>query len=139
MADVYSQAERSKLMAKVRSKGNKDTELRLVAIFKAHGITGWRRHRPVFGKPDFVFPAERIAVFVDGCFWHGCPSHYRAPAQNGDFWVRKLNNNRNRDKLVTRTLRARGWTVLRVWEHALKGNGNAVARRVERALAARRG
>lgn len=139
MADVYSQAERSKLMAKVRSKGNKDTELRLVAIFKAHGITGWRRHRPVFGKPDFVFPAERIAVFVDGCFWHGCPRHYRAPAQNGDFWVRKLNNNRNRDKLVTRTLRARGWTVLRVWEHALKGNGNAVARRVERALAARRG
>ena len=139
MADVYSQAERSKLMAKVRSKGNKDTELRLVAIFKAHGITGWRRHRPVFGKPDFVFPAERIAVFVDGCFWHGCPRHYRAPAQNGDFWVRKLNNNRNRDKLVTRTLRAKGWTVLRVWEHALKGNGNAVARRVERALAARRG
>ena len=93
----------------------------------------------MFGKPDFVFPAERIAVFVDGCFWHGCPRHYRAPAQNGDFWVRKLNNNRNRDKLVTRTLRARGWTVLRVWEHALKGNGNAVARRVERALAARRG
>ena len=139
MADVYSQAERSKLMAKVRSKGNKDTELRLVAIFKAHGITGWRRHRPVFGKPDFVFPAERIAVVVDGWFWHGCPRHYRAPAQNGDFWVRKLNNNRNRDKLVTRTLRARSWTVLRVWEHALKGNGNAVARRVERALAARRG
>ena len=93
MADVYSQAERSKLMAKVRSKGNKDTELRLVAIFKAHGITGWRRHRPVFGKPDFVFPAERIAVFVDGCFWHGCPKCYTRPKTNHAFWDKKRENN----------------------------------------------
>ena len=138
MADVYSQADRSKLMAKVRSKGNKDTELRLVAIFKAHGITGWRRHRPVFGHPDFIFPAERIALFVDGCFWHGCPRHYRAPAQNAEFWVRKVTNNRKRDRLVTRTLKANGWQVIRIWGHALKGDGRAVAGRVSRLLTLQR-
>jgi DNA mismatch endonuclease, patch repair protein len=138
VADVYSQADRSKLMAKVRSKGNKDTELRLVAIFKAHGITGWRRHRPVFGHPDFIFPAERIALFVDGCFWHGCPRHYRAPAQNADFWVRKVTNNRKRDRLVSRTLKSKGWQVIRIWGHALKGDGRAVAGRVSRLLTLQR-
>jgi DNA mismatch endonuclease (patch repair protein) len=130
MADVYSQAERSKLMAKVRSKGNKDTELRLVAIFKAHGITGWRRHRPVFGKPDFVFPAERIAVFVDGCFWHGCPKHATKPKSNAAFWRKKFAANQSRDRLVTRTLRSANWRVLRIWEHELarKNKARLVAR-----------
>jgi DNA mismatch endonuclease, patch repair protein len=137
VADVYSQAERSKLMAKVRSKGNKDTELKLMAIFRAHGITGWRRHRPVFGHPDFVFPREKIALFVDGCFWHGCPAHYRAPAQNAEFWVNKLQRNRGRDRLVTRTLTKRGWKVVRIWEHSLK-HGNAVAARMAKTLDARR-
>lgn len=135
MADVLSQAERSKLMAKVRSKGNKDTELKLVSVFKTHGITGWRRHRPVFGRPDFIFPTERIALFVDGCFWHGCPRHYRAPTQNAEFWVRKITNNRKRDRLVTRTLKAKGWLVIRIWEHALKGDALGVATRVKRVLA----
>lgn len=138
VADVYSQADRSKLMAKVRSKGNKDTELRLVAIFNARGITGWRRHRPVFGRPDFIFPAERIALFVDGCFWHGCPRHYRAPVQNAEFWVRKVTNNRKRDRLVSRTLKAKGWHVIRIWGHALKGDGRLVAGRISRFLTLRR-
>ena len=138
MADVYSQAERSKLMAKVRSKGNKNTELRLMAVFRRHGLTGWRRHRPVFGHPDFIFPAEKIAVFVDGCFWHGCPKHYRAPSQNGEFWAGKLLRNRTRDRLVTRTLTKKGWKVIRIWEHALKGDGHIVAGRVAKALASRR-
>ncbi len=77
MADVFSKSKRSKVMAAIRSKGNKDTELRLAFILRAYGIKGWRRHYPLPGKPDFVFPKQRLAVFVDGCFWHSCPKHGR--------------------------------------------------------------
>ena len=134
MADIFTKAKRSEVMARVRSRGNAATELRLIAIFRSHGITGWRRNRPVFGKPDFVFPVERVAVFVDGCFWHGCPRHYNAPASHAAFWRRKLVANRTRDRLVTRTLTRAGWKVLRIWEHALKGDGRQVAVRVLRVL-----
>ena len=133
-ADIFTKAKRSEVMARVRSRGNAATELRLMVIFRSHGITGWRRNRPVFGRPDFVFPAQRVAVFVDGCFWHGCPRHYNAPASHAAFWRRKLVANRTRDRLVTRTLTRAGWLVLRIWEHALKGDGRRVAVRVARAL-----
>ena len=89
----------------------------------------------MFGRPDFVFPAERVAVFVDGCFWHGCPRHYNAPANNEAFWRRKLIANRTRDRLVTRTLTRAGWKVVRIWEHALAGDDRRVALRVLRVLA----
>ena len=134
MTDIFTKTKRSEVMGRVRSRGNAATELRLMAIFRSHGITGWRRNRPVFGRPDFVFPAQRVAVFVDGCFWHGCPRHYNAPASHAAFWRRKLVGNRTRDRLVTRTLTRAGWMVLRIWEHALKGDGRRVAVRVARAL-----
>ena len=73
MADVFTKKKRSAVMAAIRSHGNKDTELKLISIFRGHGIKGWRRHQPLPGKPDFVFRRERLAVFVDGCFWHGHP------------------------------------------------------------------
>ena len=78
-----------------------------------------RRHHPVFGKPDFVFLKLRLAIFVDGCFWHSCPRHATKPANNREFWEKKLTGNKLRDRLVVRTLRARGWRVLRIWEHEL--------------------
>ena len=112
-------------MSRVRSKGNFSTELRLVALFRKEGITGWRRSYPLFGKPDFVFPKLRLAVFVDGCFWHGCPVHGTLPRSNQAFWRTKLERNATRDRLVTRTLRARGWRVLRIWHHALKRQNQA--------------
>ncbi|MBI5758383.1 MAG: very short patch repair endonuclease [Planctomycetales bacterium] len=130
MADVFTPAKRSEVMSRIRSRGNRDTELRLIAIFREQGITGWRRHRPVFGKLDFVFPKLRVAVFVDGCFWHGCPQHYHAPAHNATFWRNKQAANRRRDLLVNRTLRKSGWRVLRIWEHSLTGDGHSVAARV---------
>ena len=132
MADIFTKAKRSEVMSRVRSRGNRSTELRMISIFRAHGISGWRRNRPVFGRPDFVFPVERVAVFVDGCFWHGCPRHYTAPAGHAAFWRRKLVANRTRDRLVTLT-RA-GWKVLRIWEHALMGDGRRVALRVSKVL-----
>lgn len=119
MSDILTKSQRSALMAKVRGSGNASTELRLVAVFRALGVTGWRRKAPVLGKPDFVFPKLRIAIFVDGCFWHGCPIHATQPKQNAEFWREKIARNQARDRLVTRTLRARGWRVIRLWEHEL--------------------
>ena len=137
MADVFSKSKRSEVMSRVRSRGNRSTELRTISIFRSHGISGWRRNRPVFGRPDFVFPAGRVAVFVDGCFWHGCPRHYNAPAGHAAFWRRKLVANRTRHRLVTRTLTRAGWKVLRIWEHALTGDGRRVASHVLKVLASR--
>ncbi|MDB6167935.1 MAG: mismatch repair protein Vsr [Verrucomicrobia bacterium] len=119
MADVFTPEKRSLVMAAIRSRGNKATEIRLIKVMQAHGITGWRRHHALFGRPDFVFPRARVAVFVDGCFWHGCPRHFKSPAARADFWSQKIGRNRARDRKVTRELVLRGWTVIRIWEHAL--------------------
>jgi len=116
MADVFTPNRRSAIMALVRSRGNASTEQRMVRLLRAHGITGWRRGAPLLGKPDFVFRGSKLAVFVDGCFWHGCPRHGHTPRSRVAYWVAKLARNTRRDRTVTRALRASGWTVLRVWE-----------------------
>ena len=119
-------------MSRIRGRGNKDTELALAKLLRRHGITGWRRNQPVFGKPDFVFRQVRLALFVDGCFWHGCPKHATKPANNRAFWRRKLSSNKTRDRLVTRTLRKTGWRVLRIWEHELaKKNETRLVKRLK--------
>ena len=120
MADVFTPAKRSAVMSLIRSRGNRATELRLIALMREHGITGWRRNAPVFGKPDFVFRRERVAVFVDGCYWHGCPQHATKPRTNAAFWRKKFAANKARDLLVNRTLRKAGWRVVRIWEHELE-------------------
>jgi len=119
MADVFSKSKRSEVMAQIRSRGNQATELALAKLFRRHKITGWRRNQKVFGKPDFIFPKHKLAVFVDGCFWHGCPKHGTQPKGNAAFWRKKISRNQIRDRLVTRTLRKAGWRVLRIWEHEL--------------------
>ena len=104
-------------------------------LFRVEGITGWRRHTALVGRPDFAFRSQRVAVFVDGCFWHGCPKHANMPANNRAFWMKKLTGNQNRDRLVTRTLRKEGWRVVRVWEHELRKPVRVLAR-IRRVLAA---
>jgi DNA mismatch endonuclease (patch repair protein) len=122
-------------MSRIRSCGNKDTELALAKLLRRNKITGWRRHQPIFGKPDFIFPKLKFALFVDGCFWHGCPKHATKPKNNRTFWHRKLTANKVRDRLVTRTLRKAGWRVLRIWEHELAGKNEArLLNRIRRAL-----
>lgn len=134
MTDFLTSAERSRVMSRVRGRGNRATELQLVRLFRDYKITGWRRNTPLFGKPDFVFPAIRIAVFVDGCFWHGCPKHASWPATNHAFWRKKLEGNLTRDRLVNDTLRAKGWRVIRVWQHELaKNNKGRLVTRLENA------
>ncbi len=159
MPDVFTKAKRSDVMSRIRSRGNQATELALVRVFRANGITGWRRHlqiriaergtrngrgaraagssvrtphsalRIFSVRPDFVFPKARLAVFVDGCFWHGCPRHGTRPKGNAAFWRRKFAANRARDRRVNRALRRAGWRVLRIWEHALPKLGMRSAER----------
>jgi DNA mismatch endonuclease (patch repair protein) len=137
VADIFTRKKRSAVMAAIRSSGNRATELRLIALMREHGITGWRRNAPVIGKPDFVFRRERVAVFVDGCFWHGCARHGTMPAGNRAFWKAKLARNTERDRKVTRSLRKAGWTVVRIWEHDLAAkHWPRVAGRIARALRA---
>ena len=119
MADVFSKSKRSEVMSRIRSRGNQATELALAKLFRRHKITGWRRNQKVFGKPDFIFPKHKLAVFVDGCFWHGCHKHGTQPKGNAAFWRKKISRNQIRDRLVTRTLRKAGWRVIRIWEHEL--------------------
>jgi DNA mismatch endonuclease (patch repair protein) len=141
MGDVFTPAKRSAVMALIRSRGNRATELRLISLMREHGITGWRRNAKVFGKPDFIFRRERVAVFVDGCFWHGCPKprHAPLPKNRAEWWAAKLARNKARDRLVARTLRAQGWRVMRVWECDLAAKNPAgIAHRVLRVLSVRR-
>ena len=142
MADIFTKAKRSDVMSRIRSHGNKDTEVALAKFFRRHGITGWRRQTAIKFqtpnskfqvRPDFVFPKLKLAVFVDGCFWHGCPQHGTKPKGNAKFWREKIARNKARDRLVTRTLRRNGWRVLRIWEHELaKKNEPQLLRRINR-------
>lgn len=133
MADVFTAAKRSLIMAAVLPHGNRNTELRLAAIFRHARINGWRRNVALPGRPDFVFRKVRLAVFVDGCFWHSCPLHGQTPSSNRDYWLAKLARNRARDVSINRELRQRGWRVLRIWEHELR-KAAKIERRCQRAM-----
>lgn len=173
MSDVFTKVKRSEVMSRIRSRGNKETEMALAKLLRRHGIKGWRRHvqvriaelgtrsssrgneaqtgnrkseikhpkligassrRLLRVRPDFLFPKARLAVFVDGCFWHGCPKHATKPKNNRAFWVRKLAGNKVRDKLVNRTLRRAGWRVVRIWECAVQKKPTACLKQILGAL-----
>ena len=120
MTDVFTAADRSLIMQKVKSSGNKSTEERMIQHFRSQEITGWRRHYPVKGHPDFVFLDKRIAVFVDGCFWHGHDCRNTRPEANREYWERKRQKNIDHDHKITELFENRGWTVIRIWECELK-------------------
>ena len=122
-------------MSAVRSTGNKATEVVLARMLRQHGISGWRRTVRLPGNPDFVFRNQRTAIFVDGCFWHGCAKHCRMPRGNSTYWEPKISGNKRRDQIVTRDLRRAGWSVLRVWEHELaRKHQKRLLRRIRQAL-----
>lgn len=134
MPDVFTKAKRSAVMSRIRSRGNENTEIVMARLLRQNGITGWRRHLPIFGKPDFSFPKHKIAVFVDGCFWHGCPKHSNMPATNRAFWKQKLAGNKARDQCVKRALRNHKWRVIRIWEHDLCERPDFCVSRIRRLL-----
>lgn len=119
--DKVSKEVRSKTMAAVRSSGNRSTERRLRSSLAGAGITGWKlQARNLRGRPDFVFFNTKVALFVDGCFWHGCPRCYRRPGSSQDYWDKKVLRNMARDKATRQELRRLGWLPIRIWEHSLR-------------------
>jgi DNA mismatch endonuclease (patch repair protein) len=134
--DSLTKEARSQLMSRVRGRGNKSTELVLVHCLRRGHLHGWRRHVQMLGTPDFVFRKGRLCVFVDGCFWHGCPKCYRPPKSQKRFWSEKVQRNRKRDKRITRELTKVGWRVLRIRECQLKTNPDRCLKRIGAALTA---
>lgn len=129
--DTVNKEERSRIMSRVRSSRNKSTELAFIKILRQNSIKGWRRHYKLMGNPDFVFPSHKIVVFIDGCFWHGCPDHCRMPRTNRYYWKDKICRNEKRDRAISRQLRNADWVVIRFWEHDMKG-GCAFKRKLNR-------
>ena len=148
MADVFSAKKRSAVMALIRGSGNKSTEMLLAAAFRRAGVKGWRRHRRIpistqtvskksrssFTAPDFSFAKERVAVFADGCFWHGCPQHQQWPVSRHRFWRHKITSTRTRDRYVRKALQKDGWAVVRFWEHEIEADTDRCARSILRVL-----
>ncbi len=135
MSDVFDTSKRSQIMKRVKSINNKSTELKLIQIFKDNHITGWKRNYPVKGHPDFVFLDKRIAVFVDGCFWHGHDCRNTRPSDNAEYWNKKRERNIRHDKEITELFEQRGWKVLRIWECELKiKNRDSLLDKIERLL-----
>lgn len=116
MADNLTKAKRTRVMTAIRGRGNRTTELAMAKVLRRAGLRGWRRHVALPGTPDFCWPRLSVALFVDGCFWHGCPRHYQPPSTRRTFWRDKVISNQARDRRVSAELRALGWRVLRVWE-----------------------
>src|SRR4051812_24467267 len=112
--DRVSQAARSRIMSLVKSRNGKTTERRLRAHLAANGIAGWQMNGSELpGKPDFFFERRRVALFVDGCFWHGCECK-RLSKTRRNFWRNKIEVNQSRDRRVVRELRMMGWKALRI-------------------------
>lgn len=135
MSDVFDKKARSEIMRAVKSKNPKSTELTLIKLFKENHIIGWRHSYNVKGHPDFVFLKERLAIFVDGCFWHGHDCRNTRPADNAEYWAKKRARNMQHDKEVTELFERRGWTVIRIWECELRRkNMDQTVQRIATAL-----
>jgi DNA mismatch endonuclease (patch repair protein) len=114
--DFISKEKRSKIMSAIRSKENETTEIALIRLFRKNKIIGWRRNYKLLGKPDFIFSKDMLAVFVDGCFWHGHICLKPRDSLKNGFWKEKIERNKERDKSVSNQLRKDGWKVVRIWE-----------------------
>jgi len=125
---------RSQLMGRVRSRGNKTTEIRMIEILRRHHLSGWRRNYPLLGLPDFVWPKQKLVLFVDGCFWHGHDCRNLKPGSNAEAWKKKIERNKLRDRTVSRVLRQNGWLVVRVWECKLKRSPQLVTKAIKQSL-----
>ena len=117
MTDVHTKEQRSYNMSMIKSSKTKP-ELKLKKTLKLIGFL--YQPKNIIGKPDFVNKKEKIAIFIDGCFWHKCSEHYKEPSSNKKFWKEKINKNIERDRKITKKLKKDGWKVIRIWEHNLK-------------------
>jgi DNA mismatch endonuclease (patch repair protein) len=124
---------RSEQMARIRAR-NTTPEVALRRLLWSAGLR-YRVHAATpAGRPDIIFPRARVAVFIDGCFWHGCPDHYVRPRSSPDFWSRKLVENCRRDCTQTKRLEALGWRVCRVWEHEVFEAADVIVQQIRAAI-----
>lgn len=129
--DTLDRNQRSRVMRSVRSHNNRSTEKRVRYSLVAKGVTGWTvGRRDILGWPDFYFEATKLAVFVDGCFWHGCSKCLRLPRTNRKYWLTKIEGNKRRDKHVTNCLRRSGTRVIRFWEHEVRDDLPSIIRAI---------
>lgn len=131
---TFGGLKRSSLMSRVRSRGNRTTEEKLAILLREKGISGWRRNSRVHGQPDFVWQRYKIAVFVDGCFWHGHNCRNLTPSKNRAAWLQKFSRTKLRDRYITRSLRKTGWNVIRIWECKLNRAPDRIIKRITKAL-----
>lgn len=118
MVDKVTAEVRSETMRRVKSK-NTSLELKVRSALYKRGLR-YRLNYPLPGKPDIIFPKQKIVIFIDSCFWHGCPEHLRKPASNIIYWSEKIKKNIARDKMVNKKYKEMDWKIIRLWEHDLK-------------------
>lgn len=128
MPDTLSPTQRARCMSHNRSTDT-SPELKLRRQLWRRGYR-YRVHARIRGRPDLVFKRKKVAVFVDGCFWHGCQQHKNPPRTNAAFWKTKIQGNVQRDHKITKELTDAGWVVLRFWEHEVKRDAKSAAARV---------
>jgi DNA mismatch endonuclease (patch repair protein) len=129
-ADVFSKKKRSEVMSNIRSK---DTKPELILRNQLDGRIFRYQPRGIIGRPDFACRKRKLAVFVDGCFWHGCPKCYIEPKSNREFWIPKIKRNVKNDRETNKKLRLMGWTIIRIWEHEIKRDPQKYAENILRA------
>lgn len=135
MVDFLTKDTRSRVMARIRSRDTKP-EITLRRALWAEGIRGWRCHRSDLpGKPDLAFTRWKIAIFVDGRFWHGHPDYF-TPGKSGAYWDAKIARTQERDRLANERLQASGWTTLRFWDFEVEQDTRGCVDRVHHALMA---
>ena len=131
--DKYNTQIRSKIMKSVKSSENKSTELKFINILKLLNLKHWKRKYNVIGKPDFVFINYKLAIFLDGCFWHGHDCRKLKPTSNQEYWEQKIITNKKRDKKIDVIFTNRGWNVIRFWECQLK-NISIIKRKLKKCI-----
>lgn len=129
MPDVLTKEQRANNMSKIRGKNTKP-EVKLRKMLWSEGIRGYRIHYKLPGKPDIVFIKKKIAIFIDGCFWHKCPVCFQEPETKKEFWMKKISSNVERDIKVNLQLQKDGWTVIRFWEHEVRKNPEQILSKI---------
>lgn len=134
MADIFTKKRRSEIMSKIRSYHTKTTEMAVRNLLRKRKIKFKLHAKGVFGKPDISNEKNKVAVFLDGCFWHGCKKCRSIPKQNRIFWKKKIEYNKKRRLIVKRKLRKDGWKVIEFWEHEINKNPRKVSDLIAEAL-----
>ena len=136
MTDSLTKFQRSRLMSRIHDRDTRP-ELEIRRRLFASGMRGYRLRPRLPGKPDIVYSRAKLAIFIDGCFWHGCPKCYTRPATRRRYWDNKLAENISRDKAIDNSLRRMGWKTLHFWEHEVEKGPDSIVKRVKRTLGVR--